>query len=125
MAWSDIFIPSGKITNSEQQANQDRLNAEFQRRLDSRNAAGTLTPGQDAFYTSNTGGPLYDQNAAATEGFISGLSDAPKNVNSFFGGLIGNIFSAVPASVWLLAAVGLFFWMGGAQMLKGSLARRP
>lgn len=57
-------------------------------------------------------------------GLAEGLSNVTSGVKNTLSGTIGTIFGTIPWSVWLLAAVALFIWMGGLEMLRGRLARK-
>lgn len=130
MSWlSDIFIPSTSQTSAEQAANYAAQQAEYQRRLQARQEAGTLPA--DYIYA---GGQLEVQDQAAWEGFQEGAAEGAANVGTFLtdtlpgtvnktiSATVGSVFSAIPVSLWLLAAVALFVWMGGLTVLRGKLA---
>jgi hypothetical protein len=131
MAWSDLFIPSKSQTAAEQEANYRRQQAEFNRRLEARRES--LTPEEVAFYTSNVG-ELEVQDLAAVEGFGEGLQEGWDNVldapgkavgaiGDSAGTLLGGILKNVPWWAYIAAAAALFFWMGGAALLRGRLAK--
>jgi hypothetical protein len=48
----------------------------------------------------------------------------PDAVNATLWATVKAFFRAIPLSVWGIAIVVLFFWMGGATFLKGRLARK-
>lgn len=60
---------------------------------------------QDTFNTAVA------ENAAALPGKISGS----------LSGLTWGILGSIPPVLWIAGAVALFFWMGGATLLKGRL----
>lgn len=133
MAWSDIFLPSGAQTADEQQANYERQQKLLADRLAARDAAGTLSADQQQFYTSNTG-PLEDQNAAAAAGFVEGAQEGLNNVlqapgkvvgavGSGAGTLLWGVLKNIPWWVWLGGLGALFVWLGGLELIRGSLAK--
>jgi hypothetical protein len=69
----------------------------------------------------------FDADAEVWGGFKDGLEEGRQNIqNTVKGGLnFGGslLFGSIPWWVWLVAAAALFFWMGGASLLKGSLSR--
>jgi hypothetical protein len=123
-SWSDIFLPSTSQSYDEGQANLAAQQDLYRQRLAARESAGTISPSQDASYTDFISSVHLDnQNAAAAEGFTSGLSDS-------FNGLVtggGSLLSKLSPSIWgivVLAGIGLFIWAGGLGIIKGILARR-
>ena len=50
---------------------------------------------------------------AAQQGAADGLNNAKGAVNGFF----ESLFGLIPASVWIITAVGLFLYFGGWQWL--------
>lgn len=104
----------------------EKKNAELEKR---RVAAGIDTPEwgaaqMDAF---NANGPgTYDSEIAQAfaDGAKEGLADMPGNVRSALGTGTGWTISFVPWWGWGVAAIGLFVWMGGADLLRGSLSRK-
>lgn len=128
MAWSDWFLPSTAQTADEADANYRHQQAQYAEALARRRAEQTLTDEQDAAaaqYMATWG--LEDQNAAAAQGFREGLAEGAGNVagaiRGTLSGTINGIFSAIPWQVWILGAVVLFFYAGGAIWLKGRLAK--
>lgn len=125
MAWSDIFIPSGNQTASEQQANLDREKALFESRLKAREDAGTVTADQvanDQSYVDSVS--LDSQNIAAVQGFEEGLGEGYQNVlaapgkavagiTGSVGEVLDGVFKNIPWWVWLLGAATLFVYLGG------------
>lgn len=124
MAWSDIFIPSGSQTASEQQSNYAAQQAELARRIQARQQAGTLSQAQQDFYSGNIS-ELESQDAAAWSGFKEGAKEGLNNVtgtiSDTIAGVIKSVWASIPWQLWLVAGVALFFWMGGLQLLKGRL----
>ena len=42
--------------------------------------------------------------------------------SSFLSGALKDIWRAVPLAVWLLLAAGLFFWLGGAALIRNRIS---
>ena len=61
--------------------------------------------------------------AQIDQAFDEGLADSTSSVRNAIGTAVGSIFRIIPLSVWILAAVALFVYMGGWVWLKGRLAR--
>lgn len=133
MSWSDWFLKSGSQTSSEQEANYARLQQLEQERLARRQAEGSITVEDVAYYQSNTG-PLESQNAAAWEGAKEGAAEgwqnvlnAPGQAVGAVGGslstVLGGVLKNIPWWLWLVAAGALFVWMGGLSLLRGRLAK--
>ena len=135
MSWlSDIFIPSGNQTSAEQEANYARQQQQYQDALNAREQAGSIDQNMVDFYNLNRD-RLMSQDAAAAQGLAEGAAQGARNVATFatdtlpgaihstLSGTVGALFKSIPISVWLLAGVALFFWMGGLALLKGRLKR--
>lgn len=124
MSWSlvDIFYP-GETARSE---DLDRQNRELnQRQLD----AGMRTPEwiavqEEAF--AKTGSASYNGEilTAAGEGAVDGLKALPGRVRGVLDGVAGWSLAWVPWWGWLIGAGVVFWWLGGASMLRGILARK-
>lgn len=121
MSWSDWFLPATSQTAAEQEANYARQQEEYARRVQERQQI------QPDYAPTWAGQELESQDAAAWEGFqegaAEGLKSIPGAVNSTLGATVGALFRSIPISIWLLGAVALFFYMGGAALLKGRLAK--
>lgn len=113
MAWSDIFLPSSAQTAREQEANYALQQAEYERRLQERNAANTPPP---SVWTYT---PLENQNAAAWEGFKEGAAEGWGNVT----GAIKNPFGAIPPAWIIIGGIGAFLYFGGGEWLKKQLTK--
>ncbi len=133
MSWSDYFLPDSAQTSAEQQSNYERQQAELAAKVAERQAAGTITAEQVQFYQGNQG-ELESQDAAAAAGFVEGAKEGLQNVleapgkavDAVGGGLttlVGGILKGVPWWLWLVAGAALFFYMGGATLLRGRLAK--
>ena len=134
MSWSDIFIPSTSQTSDEQAANYARQQAEYQRKLEARQAAGTIS---DEAYNRGlelSSLTLNDQDAAAWEGAKEGAREGLNNILDFPGkatDAVGNsltqvlwgIIKGIPWWAWFVGLGALFVWMGGLTLLRGRLAK--
>lgn len=131
MSWSDWFLPSTSQTSQEQAENYARQQAEYQAALERRMQEGTLP----SDYAPAAGGELESQDGAAwqgaKEGAIEGAgnvvnfatSTLPNAINTTLGATVGVLFRSIPFTVWLLAGVALFVYMGGFAMLRGRLSK--
>lgn len=123
---TDWLVGDTAQTSGEAQANYDRQRRILADKIAARQAAGTLTPDQVAFYQSNQGELASTDRAAALgalEGAGEGLQTAAAGVNRTLAGSANLIFSAIPWQVWIIGGVLLFIWMGGMELLKGKLTR--
>ena len=114
--WSDIFTPDAQTT-SEAEANYARQKAIL---LDQSIYRQATDPYYDP--TSDNAalsGHLEDKNSAAAKGFIEGLGDGLKNIKHAVTGF--GPFQFIPAWLWIVGAVALFVWIGGAAWSKGRL----
>lgn len=77
----------------------------------------------------------YDLAGQTEDAFYEGLEEGYNNVLSAPGKAVGwtadglwklisGILKNIPIWLWLVAAIALFFWMGGLALLRGRLARR-
>lgn len=148
MAWSDIFLPSSAQTADEQQANYARLQQLNADRLAAREAAGNISADRVASNQAAQSDSLASQDLAAGLGIVQGATEivydpgqwwsdtktgaamageaadsAYKGLWSGLTGLVKKILGPIPWWVWLVAAGALFFWMGGAALLRGRLAK--
>ena len=135
MALADIFTPSGTQTQEEAQANLDRQQALLQQRLAARQAAGTISAEDIEAHKYDSPEPTLDsEDLAAAQGLAEGAQEgfqnvlkAPGKVVGFAGDsagtLLGGILKNIPWWVYLGAVGVLFFYMGGAVLLRGSLKR--
>ena len=85
-------------------------------------AAGNASTGDN-----NVAGSI---NTAAEQGLMEGVNNvlnAPGQLVGAVGGgagqLLWGIIKAIPWWVYLLAAVAIFVWMGGLELLRGRLAK--
>jgi hypothetical protein len=130
--WSKIFLGTDL---DEEQAKQNELDSQL------------AALNQDALNRGVWDQKTYDQaqanleagrvdvsqqvGEAAMEGAREGMNaeialvtqGIPNAVNSTLSAGVGVIFKSIPISLWLLAGVGLFIWMGGLLWLQGRLAR--
>lgn len=134
MSWSDFFLPAGAQTSAEQAANYERQQAEFNRRLAERQAAGDLEPDQLERYLAGQSDPLLDQDAGAWQGAREGAAAGWNNVLNAPGRAVGAVTDAagqslagvlknIPFWLWLAAGAALFVWMGGLGLVRGRLAK--
>jgi hypothetical protein len=68
----------------------------------------------------NAGSEVAD---AFTQGVADAVPDVQKKIRDILAFPFTFTLGSIPLVVWLAAAVALFFWMGGAQLLKGRLAK--
>lgn len=68
-------------------------------------------------------GVIDDAEGQVGDAFKEGFNDGVNNIKGFVGDAVSFPFRLIPWQVWALGAVALFFWMGGASLLKGRLAR--
>jgi hypothetical protein len=133
MAWSDIFIPDGKISSSEQADVYAHQQQQFQEALSRRQAEGSLSNDQVNFYVSNTDG-LQSQNDAAAAGLAEGAQEGLNNVLDAPGKIVGiagkgltqvlgGVLMGIPVWLYLVAGIALFVWMGGMSLLRGRLSK--
>jgi hypothetical protein len=133
MSWlSDIFIRDSNQQSGEQADHYAQQQADYNAKLEARRAEGSLPTD----YTPAAGGELDSQDAAALQGAGEGAIEGalnvvdfatetiPNAVNKTLSATVGAVWKSIPWSVWLLAGVALFFWMGGATLLKGRLAKK-
>jgi hypothetical protein len=68
-----------------------------------------------------------DATQLVTDAFYEGAGEGYDNMTGAAKEVLKSPFrlawDIIPWQLWLLAAVALFFWMGGAALLKGRLAR--
>jgi len=76
-------------------------------------AAWLQTENQIAGQMADTASQKQQVTDAAKQGAADGLSKAKSAVNSFF----ESLFGLIPASIWIIAAIGLFLYFGGWQWL--------
>jgi hypothetical protein len=73
-------------------------------------------------------GNVADQVGAAfgdglEEGWQNLTNGVPNAVNRTLGDIIGAIFKSVPLSLWVIAAIALFVYLGGIDYLRRKLAK--
>lgn len=114
----------------EEQARNDQLNrelaAENQRARDKyENLYGTAFA--DDYYAQaeahRAGSNIVDVDGEVADAFGEGFNDGIANIRGVAGDVIGTPFKLIPWQLWALAGVALFIWAGGADWLKGRLAR--
>lgn len=69
---------------------------------------------------------MADVDAGWNEGLADGeqnLKDVAAGVRRVGGDVLSFPISLIPWQAWLVLALLVFWWMGGAQMLKGKLAK--
>lgn len=134
MAWSDYFLPDGSLGADDQAALYAKTQADLNRKLLERQRNGTISVEQSDRYSLAAKDTLEDQNAAALAGAAEGAAEGLSNVLNFPGKvvdtagkglsqIVGGILKGVPWWLWLVAAGALFFYMGGAALLRGRLAK--
>jgi len=121
MAWSDWFLPKGAQTSAEAEENYRRLQEDLRAQTERRQSEGTIS--DDTLVINNLllETPLDDQNAAASSGFVEGLAEGRDNIkaaiNTGVTGTLGGVLKAIPWTVWVIAAVVAFFYLGGSGWL--------
>lgn len=119
-----------KLTGYDQE-NADRANAGQQRlaerAAESRNA-GYISHAEYYERALGNGAVNSAEDSAALESeFVEGVKTSAERMSAGVNGAlsfsVGKIFGAVPFTVWLLAAAGLFLYLGGGAMLRGRLAK--
>jgi hypothetical protein len=55
--------------------------------------------------------------------FAEGLNDGVNNVRNTIGDVATSPFQLISWKLWIVGAIALFFYMGGAGMLKGILKK--
>lgn len=128
MSWSDfLFIPDAAMTSQEQADNYARLQNALAAQDAARQQAGTITAAQLAANNKLLSTPLSNQDAAAWDGFISGLGEGSQNVSNGIWSGLKTALGLVPSPVWVALAVGGFLYLGGGVWLmkhsKGVLAK--
>jgi hypothetical protein len=122
MAWTDFFLPSGAMTDDEQQANYQRLQQLSNERLRARQQAGgpivtdlsgvePLTPSSDGVIN------------AFGEGLKEGLDNVTSTTKSTLAGTVNAVFASIPWQIWVIGAIGLFIYAGGGIWLQNRLAK--
>lgn len=61
---------------------------------------------------------------AAQAGAAAGLDSLSSGIQGVTSGLFSTLFKLIPWQVWLFGGVALFVWLGGLELLKGSLSKR-
>lgn len=117
---------TGTASQEEQQAQLAAKQSQFVDALARRQAVGDMS--QDEIQAAQqyvNSVQLDDVDAAAASGFREGLATGWENVLQapgkglgFVGGSLGTALKAVPAWFWLILAVGVFLWFGGARVLR-------
>jgi len=74
-------------------------------------------------YIPDVGGEV---ERAFDEGLQEGIDNEQRilkgTVNTLVGAPLRAVLGGIPGWVWIVAAAGLFFWIGGFKMLRGKLA---
>ena len=72
-------------------------------------------------------GAMGDPNQQVADEFKAGVSEGIDNLANTTNAVIAAPFKfawkAIPWQIYVVAAVALFFWMGGAALLRGRLSR--
>jgi hypothetical protein len=114
-AWTYYF---GGGKDAEAQGKQ--LDQQLQDMNAAQYARGGYTDAQYALVVQDqnsgqTGDVLSQIEESGQQGANAGLDNMKSGVNSAF----GSLFGLVPASVWLVAGVALFVYLGGLKWLLG------
>ena len=128
MSWLPDWITGFDADNAARAAAAD---AELRRLNQAKRDAGIYDDAQWAAITEDYAGQLpFDPNAQRQDiqvTFTTAATDNAKRIRDGFKNLVnGAVWEAlktIPVSVWIIAAIALFFWLGGAKLLKGSLAK--
>lgn len=146
MAWSDIFLPSTAMTADEQAANYNRLQAEYEARLQARLDANLITQEDYDSRLEIADAGLDSQNLAALGGALEGATEIVTNPSQWAadtkeggqmaGSAIGTAVGAVGQGLgsvvwgalrnipwWIFAAAiaAAFFYLGGLDFLRRKL----
>lgn len=108
----------------EEQAKQNELDAQLKKMNDDALAAGKW---DNATYQAaeqhRVDSQINDVQGEVDKAFNSGLQDGIDNIRGGIGKTINFPFRLIPWQVYVIGAVFLFFYMGGAELLRGSLTR--
>jgi hypothetical protein len=108
------------------EADQARA-AEADRRLAELNQQKRETYGEDWFAQTEANlerGRVENAEADVNQAFSDGWNEGVANIREGIGDTVSLPFRLIPWQVWGLAAVALFVWAGGLQLLQGRLVKR-
>jgi len=109
----------------EEQAKQNELDAQLKIMNDKALADGKWD--NDTYQLAEqhrVDSQINDVQGEVDKAFNSGLQDGIDNIRGGIGKTINFPFRLIPWQVYVIAGIALFFWMGGAALLKGRLARK-
>jgi len=75
-------------------------------------------------HTSSSAQASTTYNAQIADAAVAGAQQGIQNIADFTNGAFFGFLKAIPLAVWIVAGGALFFYMGGASLLKGSLAKK-
>ena len=125
MAWLPDWITGYDSDNAAAADAADRRRADLDYAA---LQAGRITQTEADRRAANGYGADSDADRAAIDAtFADSVKDnaaaISSGINNTLSFSLGKIFGAIPLSVWALGAVAVFFYMGGAALLKGRLSK--
>ena len=113
MSLESIFLG---IDPDEEQRRQDELDAALreQNQLDREKYGEKWYAQADAHVTAGA----INVSKEIDDAFGEGWQDGINGIRNTAGAIIGTPFKLVPANAYVLGAIALFFWAGGAKFLK-------